>query len=90
MKKDFGVVWLQEVLKRGLVQHALAQNFSCHGHGKAQSATGLLEEEDEEVVDDATEIIASCLEDMKALWTDEVVKGMLRKRKIRTEDTAVL
>ncbi|PPQ94855.1 hypothetical protein CVT25_007227 [Psilocybe cyanescens] len=88
VKKEFGVVRLQEALERGLVRRASAQSFSRHGHGKARSAAGSLEEEDEEVVDDATEIIASCLEDMKALWTDEVVKVVLRKRKIRIEDTA--
>ncbi|TFK81584.1 G-alpha-domain-containing protein [Polyporus arcularius HHB13444] len=36
-------------------------------------------------LDDATEIIASCAEDMQALWSDEVVQDVLRRRKIRPE-----
>lgn len=40
--------------------------------------------------DDATEVIASCKEDMKALWTDEVVRSVLAKRNMRVEDSAGL
>ncbi len=36
-------------------------------------------------LEDATEIIASCAEDMQALWSDEVVQDVLRRRKIRPE-----
>lgn len=39
-------------------------------------------------VDEATEVIASCADDIKALWADEVVKSVLKRRKIRLEDTA--
>jgi hypothetical protein len=40
--------------------------------------------------DEATEVIVSCREDMMALWTDEAVKAVLTKRKIRVEDSAGL
>ncbi|PIL26881.1 hypothetical protein GSI_11061 [Ganoderma sinense ZZ0214-1] len=36
-------------------------------------------------LEDATEIIASCAADMKALWEDQVVLDLLRRRKIRME-----
>ncbi len=36
-------------------------------------------------LEDATEIIASCADDMKALWEDPVVRDLLRRRKIRME-----
>lgn len=34
----------------------------------------------------ATEVIASCAEDMKALWEDETVQEMLRRRRVRLDD----
>ena len=40
--------------------------------------------------DEATEIIASCREDIKALWTDDVVRRVLEKRKVRVEESAGL
>jgi guanine nucleotide-binding protein subunit alpha len=40
--------------------------------------------------DEATEVIASCREDMKSLWTDEVVRSVLVKRRLRLEDSAGL
>ena len=36
-------------------------------------------------LEDATEIIASCADDMKALWNDQVVRDVLKRRKIRVE-----
>jgi guanine nucleotide-binding protein subunit alpha len=41
-------------------------------------------------VDDATEVIASCREDMKALWTDQTVRDILAKRRMRLQDSAGL
>ncbi|TFK34970.1 G-protein alpha subunit [Crucibulum laeve] len=38
--------------------------------------------------DEATEVIASCREDMKTLWMDVAVRGVLKKRKMRLEDSA--
>jgi guanine nucleotide-binding protein alpha-1 subunit len=43
-----------------------------------------------QLVDDATEVIAICREDMKALWMDQTVQEMLRKRRIRLQDSAGL
>ncbi|KAF8224509.1 G-alpha-domain-containing protein [Tricholoma matsutake] len=42
----------------------------------------------EQQVDEATEVIVSCQEDMKALWTDELVRAVLTKRRMRVEDSA--
>lgn len=44
----------------------------------------------EQQVDEATEVIVSCQEDMKALWTDELVRAVLTKRRMRVEDSAGL
>jgi guanine nucleotide-binding protein alpha-1 subunit len=41
-------------------------------------------------VDDATEVIASCKEDMKALWMDQAVQAILAKRRMRVQDSAGL
>ncbi|KAF8636295.1 hypothetical protein AX17_003649 [Amanita inopinata Kibby_2008] len=41
-----------------------------------------------ELMDEGTEIIASCREDMRLLWNDVVVKDVLRKRKLCLEDSA--
>lgn len=41
-------------------------------------------------LDEATEVIASCKEDMEALWTDNAVRAVLKKRKLRMEDSAGL
>jgi guanine nucleotide-binding protein subunit alpha len=41
-------------------------------------------------IDNATEVIASCREDMKALWMDDAVRGILAKRKMRIQDSAGL
>ncbi|KAI8971334.1 G-alpha-domain-containing protein [Trametes punicea] len=38
-------------------------------------------------LEDATEIIASCAEDMQALWTDPVVQQVLKRRKVRMEQS---
>ncbi|KNZ73701.1 Guanine nucleotide-binding protein G(t) subunit alpha-3 [Termitomyces sp. J132] len=39
-------------------------------------------------VDDATEVIAECKQDMGALWVDPTVKAVLKRRRIRLEDSA--
>ena len=36
-------------------------------------------------LEDATEIIASCADDMKALWEDQVVRDLLKRKRIRME-----
>lgn len=40
--------------------------------------------------DDATEVIAGCREDMRALWEDEVVREMLARQRMKLEDSAGL
>ncbi|TFY58140.1 hypothetical protein EVJ58_g6593, partial [Rhodofomes roseus] len=56
-----------------------------HGHGVG-SREGALTPGSER--DDATEVIAGCREDMKALWEDEVVREMLARQRMRMEDSA--
>ncbi|THH14466.1 hypothetical protein EW146_g5867 [Bondarzewia mesenterica] len=40
----------------------------------------------EESADDVLEVISDCAKDIRALWQDEMVQGVLAKRKIRMED----
>ena len=40
--------------------------------------------------DDATDVIASCKDDMKTLWNDPEVKAVLKKRKVKLQDSAGL
>jgi len=40
--------------------------------------------------DEATELLAKCRDDIKAVWDDEVVRAVLRNRKMRLEDSAGL
>ena len=46
--------------------------------------------DNDQPVDDATEVIASCREDMKALWTDQTVRDILAKRQMKLQDSAAL
>lgn len=41
-------------------------------------------------MDEATEVIAGCKDDMLALWTDEDVQRVLSRRRMRVEDSAGL
>lgn len=41
-------------------------------------------------VEESTDIIASLQDDMRALWTDEAVKELLRRKAVRIEDSAGL
>lgn len=79
-RREFGVKRLHEALEKGV--HALSSRDSHHGHGTRDSGSY--------TSDDATDIIASCREDMKALWLDEAVRKVLVKRKVRLEDGAGL
>ncbi|KAF9457710.1 G-protein alpha subunit [Collybia nuda] len=45
-------------------------------------------EEKELVVDEATEVISSCKDDIKMLWSDEVVQTVLAHKRVRLEDSA--
>ncbi|KAI0324728.1 G-alpha-domain-containing protein [Cubamyces sp. BRFM 1775] len=56
-----------------------------HGDSEQQLSSASLDGQSK--LEDATEIIASCAEDMQALWTDPVVREVLKRRKIRMEQT---
>lgn len=59
---------------------------------RAKSPTKVIRGQDEpyDGVDEATDIIASCREDMKTLWSDADVQTVLQKRKVRLQDSAGL
>ena len=59
------------------------------GKAKGHSRTNS-EGSGDDAVDEATDVIAKCKDDIKALWTDEAVRLVLKKRKIRLEDSAGL
>ena len=40
--------------------------------------------------DEATEVVASCKEDIKALWEDPIVKSVLSRRSVKLADSAGL
>jgi len=46
------------------------------------SASRTVKEEEEDIV----EVIASCRDDIKALWEDDIVTETLNRRKVRLED----
>jgi guanine nucleotide-binding protein subunit alpha len=52
--------------------------------------SGCSVEQDLPSIFDSTEVIASCKDDIKALWRDDVVQAMLAKRRFRLEDSASL
>ena len=62
--------------------HALSSRDSHHGHGTRDSGSY--------TTDDATDIITSCRDDMKALGLHEAVRKVLVKRKVKIEDGAGL
>ncbi|KAI0366082.1 G-alpha-domain-containing protein [Pilatotrama ljubarskyi] len=55
-----------------------------HGEGAEHKAAGA---DGQATLDDATEIIASCADDMRTLWDDPVVREVLKRRKIRMEQS---
>ncbi|KAG5650297.1 hypothetical protein H0H81_012716 [Sphagnurus paluster] len=64
----------------------------AHGSGNGSGKRGGILGDDGKVgipdLDEATEVIVSCREDMKALWEDSVVRAVLRRRGVRMEDEA--
>ncbi|KAH9887394.1 G-alpha-domain-containing protein [Cubamyces lactineus] len=60
------------------------QGLHGDNNGQQQSSATL---DGQSKLEDATEIIASCAEDMQALWSDPVVREVLKRRKIRMEQT---
>ncbi|KAF5335495.1 hypothetical protein D9611_012203 [Ephemerocybe angulata] len=72
--KEFGVRRVKDALEGGG-----PGDVSGRGERRRGSAEG---------EDEATEVIASCCEDIVSLWRDEGVRALLRRRKIRLEDSA--
>ncbi|TFK34978.1 guanine nucleotide binding protein, alpha subunit [Crucibulum laeve] len=84
-RSEFGVRKWKDALENGQQVmgrwHARARSSELgHDAGSAGGASG--------AGDEATEVIASCREDMKSLWMDAAVRGVLKKRKMRLEDSA--
>jgi guanine nucleotide-binding protein subunit alpha len=78
---------LHEVLKKSsaAAKWASSRNSSQNGHGSDDEPAS-----PGDPVDEATEILASCREDIKTLWSDEEVNVVSGKRKLRLEGTAGL
>ncbi|RDB20287.1 Guanine nucleotide-binding protein alpha-4 subunit [Hypsizygus marmoreus] len=72
-QREFGVRGWKQVLEGPLA----ALNGTSEGRGGSSDAW-----------DEATEVIASCKEDMIALWTDEPVRDVLNRRRLRLEHSA--
>ncbi|KAF6753959.1 guanine nucleotide binding protein, alpha subunit [Ephemerocybe angulata] len=72
--KEFGVRRVKDALEGGG-----PGDVSGRGERRRGSAEG---------EDEATEVIASCCEDIVSLWRDEGVRALLRRRRIRLEDSA--
>ena len=80
-KKEFGVGRLMEALKKS--RHSQeSPRGGDPGHNRMVSA--------DNVVDEATEVIASCKDDIVALWSDPAVRTVLKNWNIRLEDSAGL
>jgi guanine nucleotide-binding protein alpha-1 subunit len=52
--------------------------------------SGCPAEQDLPNIFDSTEAIANCKDDIKSIWSDDIVQAMLAKRRIRLEDSASL
>lgn len=79
-KKEFGVCRLTEALAQGLVSPKTVRG-SDHGSVMVPG---------DNVVDEVTEVIAGCKDDMIALWSDRAVKTVLKNWNVRLEDSAGL
>lgn len=80
-RKEFGVGRLMEALKRSLPSQENPRGGGDPGYNRNTA---------DNVVDEATEVIASCKEDMVALWSDPAVRIVLKKWNVRLEDSAGL
>ena len=79
--KEFGVSRLTEALSKSLLFQKIIRGNE-HNHGKSATI--------DNVVDEVTEVIASCKDDMVALWSDPAVRTVLKKWNIHMEDSAGL
>lgn len=80
-RNEFSVRKVNEALEKGRQIPHRAENdrtSKSSAIGSAASGKNSLEYK----ADEPTEVLASCLDNMKALWTDNAVKVVLRKRKI--------
>jgi guanine nucleotide-binding protein subunit alpha len=75
--KEFGVGRLMEALKKS----ARSQEKIPRGGDRITT---------DNTVDEVTEVIASCKDDMVALWSDEAVRTVLKNWNVRLEDSAGL
>lgn len=57
-----------------------AANGNANGKGKGRAAAN------ESKKDDPTTVLDACREDIVALWEDQVVRGVLKKRGVRLQD----
>ncbi|CAA7269764.1 unnamed protein product [Cyclocybe aegerita] len=80
-RTEWGVHRLHDALEKLSSTVARVGSPSSRGHGSDDGSR-------EGGADDVTDVIASCREDMKALWSDEAVRTVLKKRKTRMEDSA--
>jgi len=74
-RKEFGVGRLMEALKKSLYSQGGDPGY------KRMVTT-------DNVVDEVTEVIASCKDDMVALWSDPAVRTVLKNWNVRLEDSA--
>ncbi|KDQ49993.1 hypothetical protein JAAARDRAFT_63399 [Jaapia argillacea MUCL 33604] len=68
--------WKGALERNDHVKSATSSRGSNLGHGNSLDS------------DEATDVIAECREDMKALWQDEIVRHLLGSRKMRMENSA--
>lgn len=79
-KKEFGVGRLLDALKE-----SLRSQENPRGGDPSNSRITT-----DNVVDEVTEVIASCKDDMVALWSDPAVRTVLKNWNVRLEDSAGL
>jgi guanine nucleotide-binding protein alpha-1 subunit len=79
-KKEFGVGRLMEALKKSLPFQEIPRGGDP-GYNRITA---------DNVVDEVTEVIASCKDDMVALWSDPAVRTVLKKWNVCLEDSAGL
>ncbi|OSD01266.1 G-alpha-domain-containing protein [Trametes coccinea BRFM310] len=71
----------------GAAQDAQKQKTAGHSSvAKSSSSARYSEKSDDAEVESAADIIATCAEDMWALWTDNTVRAILDKRSMRPEE----
>ncbi|KAF9527656.1 G-protein alpha subunit [Crepidotus variabilis] len=85
LRPEFSVRRLNDALQNSRQSH---RGGSQHGHGSGPPTPGDASSSGSPLGDEPTEVLSSCLDDMKALWSDDAVRVVLKKRKVRLEETA--